>query len=177
MDEVPPKDLHRREAVRYARLAELTDEPSLKQKLNRIAALHERVAIELGVVEGIRRSQQTGEREPYRLYFHHGKDRIAIHAFEAETDIAALALAYALQEACSDLCDRFELWRGLRIIARSADRRGTKRLPHLEEIAAQMQATVLEQQRQLLRSRQVISKSRKLLVAMEQLRSKLGSRT
>jgi hypothetical protein len=178
---VPPVPFHRREAARFARLAERSSEPSLKQKLGRISALHERVALEIEMIGGASSvgkggAQKVGEGRPesYRIHFLHGRRSIATHDFEAESDIVALAVAYSLQDACSDFSDHFELWQGSRVIARSADLRGPKRLPHLQEIVAQMQADVLQMEELLLASRQSIAESRKLLLATERLRSKLS---
>src|SRR5215469_15698912 len=86
MGEIPTGFWHQREAARFKRLAELCDRPSLKQKLSRIAALHERVAIEIETIGGISSvrqgaAQKVGERgaEPYQLYFLDGRDILATH--------------------------------------------------------------------------------------------------
>jgi hypothetical protein len=52
----------------------------------------------------------------YRVYFRgpaliHGR-----HDFEALDDAAATVMAELLYEACSDRCERFELWRGATMI-------------------------------------------------------------
>jgi hypothetical protein len=153
----------------------------MKQKLSRIAALHERVAAEIDTANGVGngRTHKVGEHGLglYQLHFLFGSAFIATHPFEAETDIAALAMAYTLKEACSDLADRFELWQGSRVIARSADQRGPKHLPHLTEITARMQERVLQTEEMLLESRQAIAGSRELLLATQRLRSSLDAHT
>jgi hypothetical protein len=178
MGEVPPGSFHRREAARFFRLAELTRDPSLKQKLGKIATRHDRIALQLQAAEAAAPVQGNGERtvESYRLYFIEAGHFAATHDFEAETDVAALAVAYALQEACSDFYNHFELWQGSRVIARSADRRGPKRLPHLAEITAQMQERVLQTEEILLQSREAIAGSRKLLASTAELRAELTRR-
>src|SRR5215469_11755658 len=100
MGEVPPGSFHRREAARFLRLAELTRDPSLKQKLRRIAASHERIALQLQAAEAAIPAQGNGQRvvESYRLFFIEVGHFAATHDFEAETDVAALAVAYSLQE-------------------------------------------------------------------------------
>src|SRR5262249_16458378 len=109
MGEIPSGAWHRREASRFARLAEFAEEP-IKQKLSRMAALHERVAAEVETANAFSsvpngRTHKVGEHGPglYRIDFYARGDFIATQPFEADTDIAALALAYAVKEACSDL--------------------------------------------------------------------------
>jgi hypothetical protein len=183
MGEVPPGTFHRREAARFLRLAELSRDTSLKQKLSKIADRHRRIALQLEDTQGSGPITENGWRpepehtlESYRLYFVEAGHFAAVHDFEAETDVAALAVAYAIQEACSDLYEHFELWQGSRIIARSADRRGPKRLPHLDDITAQMQDRVLQTEQALLESRQAIAASRRLLTATMRLRDEIARR-
>jgi hypothetical protein len=183
MGEVPPGTFHRREAARFLRLAELSRDSSLRHKLSKIAARHQRIALQLDNGEAAKPVQDDGWRqgdervmESYRLYFVESGHFAAAHDFEAETDVTALAVAYALQEACSDFYEHFELWQGSRIIARSADRRGPKRLPHLDEITAQMQERVLQTEETLLESRQAIAASRKLLMSAARLRDEIARR-
>jgi hypothetical protein len=183
MGEVPPATFHKREAARFLRLAELSKDSLLKQKLGRIAARHHRISIQLedsesGTLTQDNSWRKAGERplESYRLYFVEGGHFAAVHDFEAETDVAALAVAYTLQDACSDFYEHFELWQGRRIIARSADRRGPKRLPHLDEIAARMQEQVLQTEESLLASRQAVAASRRLLNSTMRLRQEIARR-
>jgi hypothetical protein len=82
-------------------------------------------------------------------------------------------VAYALLESSSDLYRNFELYRGLRVIARSADRRGPKLLPHIHYVADQIQDRVLQNEETLLQSRQAIAESHRLLAATAQLREKI----
>jgi hypothetical protein len=52
---------------------------------------------------------------PYRVYFLNEGGRIeAGHDFDADSDTVALVVANTLCEACADICDRFELWQGVR---------------------------------------------------------------
>ena len=51
----------------------------------------------------------------YRLYVLNDSGRIESgDDFEAPSDDVALVVADMLCEACSDVCDRFELWQGVR---------------------------------------------------------------
>jgi hypothetical protein len=183
MGDVPPAAFHRREAARYFRLAELSHESAVKQQLARIAGLHMRFSAEIEATaragnepNGSRPNLAGRAQHPYRLLLLGCGQVGAVHDFQADTDIAALALAIDLSDACSDLYDRFELWQDLRLICRSADGRGPKRPPHFREITAQMQESVLQSQETLLRSCHAIAQSRKLLIATERLRLHLTGR-
>jgi hypothetical protein len=112
----------------------------------------------------------------YSILFVQPGKLASTHHFEAVTDIEALVVAYTLLEASSDLYDHFELWRGSRVIARSADRHGPKLLPHMHDIARQIQDQMLQHEETLLQSRQPIAESRKLLAATAQLRQKISQR-
>ena len=60
----------------------------------------------------------------YRVYFLNEGGRIESgHDFEASSDAVALAVADTLCEACSDLCDRFELWQAVRRVEKLPIRR------------------------------------------------------
>jgi hypothetical protein len=48
----------------------------------------------------------------YRVYFRGAAFIHGRHDFVAEDDVAATVMAELLYEACSDRCERFELWRG-----------------------------------------------------------------
>jgi hypothetical protein len=50
----------------------------------------------------------------YRIYFRGGGVMVGRDDFEADADEAALLIARNLRDACSDVCDRFELWQGTR---------------------------------------------------------------
>ena len=66
---------------------------------------------------------------PYRVYFLNESGRIeAGHDFEAPSDAAALIVADMLCEACADVCDRFELWQGVRRVEKLPVRRDTELL-------------------------------------------------
>jgi hypothetical protein len=180
MGETSAEAFHRREAERFRRLAELSADASLQRGLARIAAWHDQLAVNARGQDLVDGRHDNGRPTPktYRLDFI-GMDGIAVtHAFEAETDIEALAAAYSLLDACSDLYRHFHLWQGSRVLARSADRRGPKLLPHLDlqHISAQMQDRVLQTEEALLQSRQAIAESRKLLTATAKLREKIGRR-
>jgi len=145
--------------------------------LDTIAARHDRLALEAKDQQRADGWRGSGKHtlQTYSILFIQPEKLATTHAFEAETDIEALVLAYTLLEASSDLYDRFELCRCSRVIARSADRRGPKLLPHIHYIAERIQNQVLQHEETLLQSRQAIAESRKLLAATAKLREKIGN--
>jgi len=112
----------------------------------------------------------------YRIYFLFGGHFVAAHDFLAESDHAALALAYALQDACSDGYDDFELWQGARLIAGNAVSRRPQRTAHTSDVTTRMQEDLLATEEALLSSRRAIAQSRKLLQSTERLREEIGRR-
>jgi hypothetical protein len=112
----------------------------------------------------------------YRIYFLFGGHFVAAHDFLAQGDNAALALAYALQDACSDGYDDFELWQGGRLIAGNAVSRRRQHTPHTSDVTARMQEDLLATEEALLSSRRAIAQSRKLLQSIERLRHEIGRR-
>jgi hypothetical protein len=167
MGEAPVRDRHRREAERFQRLSELSLEPVLRQKLARIAELHRRIAEQLDALE-LNRDQQPpprarrlspGDRTGrYELRFLNGREPIFSHEIHAESDIVALRIAFALQDACADLYRNFELWQGLRRIAKSSDARGVRRPAQPPVITPAMQEVILETMEALLNSGAVIAR-------------------
>jgi hypothetical protein len=163
------------------RLAELTTDIHLRQILTGAAQIHGRIARDLDRPTGPARTSNSGSPQdggglikPYRMYFLDKGVLIAMHEFNAETDIAALAVAFAIHDASSDDHRHFELWHGARVLARSADRRGPKRSPRLEAIALQRQDQLLEIEEVLLDSNQALASSRRFLAATELLRRRPG---
>jgi hypothetical protein len=180
MGETSDEAFHRKEAERFRRLAELSASTSLQRELTSIVARHDRLALKAASQDRVDGWGGSGRPMPktYRLHFV-GPGTVAVtHEFEAETDIEALANAYSLLDACSDLYQHFHLWQDLRVIARSTDRRGPKFLPHLDLnlVSAQMQDRVLQTEEALLQSRQAIAETRKLLSATAELREKITRR-
>jgi hypothetical protein len=161
MAETPVSDRHRREAERFQRLSGLAQGPSLRQTLSRIAELHRRIAEQLEALESseerrmpsrtlrVGHADRTGR---YELRILDGRQPMFSHEIRADSDIAALQIAFAVQDACSDLYQEFELWQGPRRIARTSDARGVKRRRQLPEFTAAMQEVILEAMQALLHS-------------------------
>jgi hypothetical protein len=177
MGEAHPVDYHRREGERMLRLAELTTDVHLKLMLTRVGELHCKIVRDLDRLNGFAEQGDSVSRHndqnpilPYRLHFLDQKEPIAIHEFNADSDIAAVALAYAVHDASSDVHQHFELWQGTRALARSADRRGPTRPRNLENIAVKMHQRLLEVQEALLNGEGVFASSRRLQAATERLR-------
>jgi hypothetical protein len=54
----------------------------------------------------------------YRIFFRDGKNRICGREdFEADTEPAAIRIARDLADACSDVCCKYELWDGEKLIS------------------------------------------------------------
>ena len=177
MKEAPLASYHRRERDRFLRLAELTTDFQLKQLLTNAAQIHGRIARELDRPTGAANSSGSGSPQGgqsligrYRMHFLDKGALVAIHEFNAETDIAALAVAFAIHDASSDVHPHFELWHGARVLARSTDPRGPKRSTRLEAIALQRQKQILKIAEVLLNSEPALASSRKFLATTERLR-------
>jgi hypothetical protein len=93
--------------------------------------------------------------------------------FVAGSDEAALAVACAVQDACSDLFQSFELWQRSRQIVGKAWPRPE---PLRADVAEESQARVLELEESLLSSRRALAESEKLIRATDELRNKLQPR-
>src|SRR5262245_23843236 len=90
--------------------------------------------------------------------------------FVAGSDEAALAVAYAVQDACSDMFGGFELWQRTRRIKGTAWPRPQ---PLAADVAAEAQMQVVELEESLLASRHCLAESRKLIEATDELRKRL----
>ena len=107
---------------------------------------------------------------PYRVYFLNGNGRIeAGHDFDAESDAVALVVADALCEACSDVCDRFELWQGVRRVEKLPVRRDPAVLRDAME-------QVLKTARAIGERGGVLAQSKTLAAAMERLEREIAAR-
>jgi len=100
----------------------------------------------------------------YRLYL---CDRVRIigrQDFAARSDAEAVAVAAAIFEACSDMCESFEVWRGDHFLDcrfAVAERRLTR----------ERQERCIAQEELLLQSRCAVAKSRTLLTRLADLRA------
>ena len=107
---------------------------------------------------------------PYRVYFlNHGGRIEAGHEFEAASDPVALVVADMLCEACADVCDRFELWQGVRRIEKLPVRRD----PELLRDAAE---EVLRLARAIGQRGGVLGGSKTLTAAIERLEREIAAR-
>lgn len=96
----------------------------------------------------------------YRVFFlGESGGVIGSHDFEAPSDPIATAVAVLLSDACSDVCDGFQVWQGKRRIAALWPLNGaTRAIAVRMNEAARKIATECE--RQLLRSRSRIAESK-----------------
>lgn len=102
----------------------------------------------------------------YRMYFLDA-DRIrAREDFEADIDIDAIGIARALYDACSDICDSFELWQEERKVETA---QGFEPVS-LAELTQAHQQIVLETEEAILNSEWSIARSRRLIERIERLK-------
>ncbi len=110
---------------------------------------------------------------PYRIYFRSQSGSIVGREdFHAESDGAATLLAGLLGEACSDMCDSFEVWHGTRRVAAPftvlAPRQASAR-----QITAKMQESILRHEESIQKSKWAIARSRRLLERMQKVEAEL----
>jgi len=104
----------------------------------------------------------------YRVYFRNQqKFVVGRDLFDTEDDARAMAIAWTLCDACSDVCTGFELWQGVRQVEMFS----SPRSPDLnfDEIAAQVQNIVIERELVLRHTQWVIADSRRLLKQTQRL--------
>jgi hypothetical protein len=166
----------RGEAWRCLKEARATPDRALGRKLAARALELAQLAEALSYLPPSDGSNVAGQVAAHRIYFMFGGHFVAVQDFFAESDEGALTLAYALQEACSDGYDDFELWQGARLIAGNAVSRRPQPVQRPEQITARMQDDLLTTEETLLNSRRAIAHSRKLLESTERLREEIGRR-
>lgn len=104
----------------------------------------------------------------YRIYFRGATTIIGREDFEADDDRGAMAVGWLLWDACSDLASGFELWQGDRELC---ERRGPLRAAlSAIEVSERMQASVIETEEAIQRSKWAIAQSRRLLGQLAQAR-------
>ena len=85
--------------------------------------------------------------------------------FEAEDDRGAIRIAGVLQDACSDISARFELWRGAwQLTARRWDSVSAA------ELTSETQERLAQTEEALRDSRRAIARSKRLLEKLSELR-------
>jgi hypothetical protein len=110
--------------------------------------------------------------QPYRIYFF-GEGAIrGRHDFEASDHPAAIRIARALLDACSDRCEWFDLWQDDRRIPVEASYRGVP----LEELPQAIQSSVVDIEERLRDSRWLVAQSRRLLDRIDHARYAAGAR-
>jgi len=167
----------RKQAWRCLDAAEKATDPELKSKFSEKAVELAQLAVTGSNPIPTGGQIQDPYSGQYRMYFLHLDRVLASFDLDAEGEDVAMVLAEALHDACSDVCEDFELWCGLdRIIGNAAERRWT--WPKgWEEISAANQECLLDREEALLSSRQAVARSRKLLDATARLRRDLASRS
>jgi hypothetical protein len=110
----------------------------------------------------------------YGLYLIAGGHFADARHFTVGSDEAALAVAYAVHDACSEVFQDFELWQQSRQVAGNASKRGPRPVDDAIEVAVATQERVVEVEELLMSSRQCVAESRKLIAATEELRERLG---
>ena len=106
----------------------------------------------------------------YRVYFRNqSKFVVGRDVFDAEDDACAMAIAWTLCDACSDVCTAFDLWQGVRQVEMSS----SPRSPNLnfDGVATQVQNIVLERELVLRHTQWIVADSRRLLEETQRLLS------
>ena len=107
----------------------------------------------------------------YRMYFRiagqiHGRDD-----FEANSDVAAIRIARVLYEACSDVCESFELWQGTR---RLRARQAHCWKANLADLIEAHQRVVIEREECISHSEWMIARSQRLIEALDRAAARGG---
>ena len=87
----------------------------------------------------------------------------AAEEFDAGNDINAIRIARALYDACSDMCEAFELWQATRLIrTRPPPYRGVA----LSDLSEAHQRLVIEGEEMIRASHWTLARSRRLIEAL-----------
>src|SRR5262249_21927719 len=111
-----------------------------------------------------RKGGAQGMTTTYRTYFLlddriHGRED-----FQADDDVAAIRIARVLYDACSDVCEAFELWQGRREIrAAQQPHHVTARLADLIEAH---QRVTIDREEAISQSKGMIARSRRLIATL-----------
>ena len=105
----------------------------------------------------------------YRMYFLVADRITGREDFDAADDVAALSIARILCEACSDICQSFELWQGTRRLrARQPPYRRATALADLDDAG---QRAAIETEEAIARSQWRIAQSERLFARLKAVRS------
>jgi DNA-binding response OmpR family regulator len=111
--------------------------------------------------------QMAGGLIMYRVYFRDKEGLTAgRHDFGAPSDDSAIMIATLLCDACSDVCNIFELWDGTRRINVAGQQVSA---PTAEQINARSQEIVVQGEMAIRDSEWLIARSRRLLEQIKQL--------
>jgi hypothetical protein len=113
----------------------------------------------------------------YRVYFlnSHGKIEQA-QVIEADNDAAAVSMAELLLDSIREICSGFDVWQGDRHVVRETQPPSVPS-KRLAEITEKMQDSLLEYAQALRDSHVLLSRSRRLLQRIEELRRLIEART
>lgn len=105
----------------------------------------------------------------YRVYLYSGSTVMqGRNEFQAEHDVAAMTVAEHLRDACSDLCDTFELWDGARRVDVSFSK-----LPQpsvtVEQISFRTQTVLIQCEEAIRNSHWAVARSQRLIDRMTRL--------
>ena len=104
----------------------------------------------------------------YRMYFRTVGKISCREDFEADDDVAAIRIARVLYDACSDVCDCFELWQGKRQLRA---RQPHHQLVRLDDLIQAHQRVTLDTEDRMCRSRWRIAESRRLIEALDRAKA------
>ncbi|HKW52622.1 MAG TPA: hypothetical protein VJO12_02950 [Stellaceae bacterium] len=109
------------------------------------------------------------EMKWYRVYFYAEREVFqGRQEFMADDDRTAMVLAELLCDACSDLCETFELWDGARRVDMSFSRMPRPSVS-AEQVAAATQTSLVRTEEALLNSNWALARSKRLIERMEHL--------
>jgi hypothetical protein len=177
MGELSGEGFHRREALRYGRLSAAARDPLLKAKLAQVALTHTHIANDLRT-EGFKttaKSPAQAQDSRYEIRLTCGRGEVTA-PIEAEADIDALRICWAVHDACSDVSEKFELWRGPRLMAKSHDGRGVRRPKEIPALSGKSQESMLATAELLLQSTHAIAQSMRLVDAIGRMRGVILAR-
>jgi hypothetical protein len=104
----------------------------------------------------------------YRMYFRTTGQIRGREDFEAADDVAAIRIARVLYDACSDVCDGFDLWQGKRQLRARQPHHQLASLANLMEAHQQL---AIETEEHISQSRWLIAQSRRLIETLDRAKS------
>lgn len=106
----------------------------------------------------------------YRMYFRIDDHIHGRQDFRADDDFAAIRIAGVLFDACSDICQSFELWQGERLIPAHQPH-------HLTDLTEAHQRLTIEMLEAISQSHWLIARSRRLIEILDGIKSKVVGAT